>query len=68
MLEEENLVLANENVVVALERFRIGNSTPVELKEAQKSLDDAEYRTVSARYAAKVAETELMRLNGELVK
>jgi len=67
-LEEENLVLAKENLSVALERFRIGNSTPLELQEAQKSLVDAENRTLSARYDAKVAETELMRLNGELVK
>ncbi|MCX6292568.1 MAG: TolC family protein [Bacteroidetes bacterium] len=67
-LEEENLFLAKENVTVGLERFRIGNATQVELKEAQKSLDDAVNRTVSARYEAKLAETELMRLNGELVK
>jgi len=67
-LEEDNLLLAKENVSVALERFRIGNSTPLELKEAQKSLDDAQNRTISSRYNAKLAETELMRLNGELVK
>jgi len=67
-LEEENLVLAKENVSVSFERFRIGNGTQLELKEAQKSLDDAQNRTVSARYDAKIAETELMRLNGELVK
>lgn len=66
-LEEENLLLAKENVTVAFERFRLGNSSQLELKEAQKSLDDADNRTISARYDAKVAETELMRLNGELV-
>ncbi len=67
-LEEDNLLLANENVTVGLERFRIGNSTPLELKEAQNSLDDATNRTLQARYNAKISETELMRLNGELVK
>jgi outer membrane protein TolC len=67
-LEEENLEAAKENVTIALERFRIGKSTQLELKEAQNSLQDAENRTITARYATKVTETELMRLNGELVK
>ena len=67
-LEEENLLLARENVTVGLERFRIGKSTHLELQEAMKSLEDAENRTTSARYFAKIAETELMKLNGELLK
>lgn len=67
-LEEENILLARENVTVGLERFRIGKSTQVELQEAMRSLEDAENRTTSARYDAKIAETELMQLNGELVK
>ncbi len=67
-LEEENLESAKENVTIAFERYRIGRSTQLELKEAQKSLQDAENRTISARYDAKVSETRLMKLNGELVK
>ena len=67
-LEEENFKLAKENVDVALERFRLGNSNTIELKVAQKSFDDAQTRLVNARYDAKVSETELMRLNGMLVK
>jgi outer membrane protein len=67
-LEEENLESAKENVTIAFERYRIGRSTQLELKEAQKSLQDAENRTISARYDAKVLETSLMKLNGELVK
>jgi outer membrane protein len=67
-LEEENLESAKENVTIAFERYRIGRSTQLELKEAQKSLQDAEDRTISARYEAKVAETSLMKVNGELVK
>lgn len=63
-LEEENLGLARENVMVALERFRQGVSTVIELKEAQQSLEDAYNRLILARYNTKLAETELMRLNG----
>ncbi|HEV7231501.1 MAG TPA: TolC family protein [Bacteroidia bacterium] len=67
-LEEDNIQLARSNVNINLERFRLGYVTSLQLKDAQKSFIDAEGRLVSARYDAKVAETELMRLNGALVK
>lgn len=67
-LEEENIELARENVTIALERFRQGVSTYLELREAQKSLEDAYDRLIAARYNAKVAEIGLMRLKGELVR
>jgi outer membrane protein len=67
-LEEENIGLARENASIALERFRIGSSNNLEVMIAQRSLEDALTRLVTARYDAKVAETELKRLNGELVK
>ncbi|MBI2269755.1 MAG: TolC family protein [Bacteroidetes bacterium] len=68
LLEEENSAVAKENLAVALERFRIGNATNVDMNLAQKSFEDAASRRLSARYDAKVAETTLMKLNGELVK
>lgn len=67
-LEEENIQLAEENNKIATERFRLSQSTSIEFREAQKSYIDALTRLVNARYAAKVAETELKRLRGELVK
>ncbi|MBC7863483.1 MAG: TolC family protein [Bacteroidia bacterium] len=67
-LEEETTQLAKENAQVSLERFRLGEATTLEIKEAQKSYEDAMARLVQARYDAKVAETELMKLKGELVK
>jgi outer membrane protein len=67
-LEQENILLARENLDVAFERFRTGLSNSLELKNAQLSFQDAEVRLVQAQYAAKVSETSLMKLNGELVK
>lgn len=67
-LEEENINLAKENVAIALERFRQGVSTYLELREAQKSLEDAYDRLIAARYNAKLAETEVLRLKGDLVR
>ena len=67
-LEEENILLAKENVNITLETYRLGTSTFIQLREAEQSLEDAYDRLIAARYNAKVAETELLRLKGELVK
>ena len=67
-LEVENSKLADENVTIALERFRLGQSTAIELREAQKSYEESNARLANVRYQAKVAETELLRLQSELVK
>ncbi len=66
-LEEENIILAKENVFISSERLRLGITTSLELRETQKSLEDAYNRLIAARYDTKVAETELKRLQGELV-
>ena len=67
-LEEETNDLARENAMVALERFKQGVSTILEVKIAQQSLEDSYYRLIQARYNTKLAETELGRLNGALLK
>ncbi len=67
-IEEENISLAKENVSIALESFKRGVVTFIELRTAQQSLAEAYNRLIAARYNAKVAETELLRLNGGLLK
>ena len=67
-LEEENILLAKENVFISLERLRLGISTYLELRETQKSLEQAYDRLIAARYNTKLAETELLKLKGDLVK
>jgi outer membrane protein TolC len=65
-LERENLSAAAANVDVALERFRLGTITSVELREVQEQRIRAESRLLDARFEAKRAETELLRLSGQL--
>ena len=67
-LEEENILLAKENVFIATARFKQGVSTYLELRDTQQSLSEAYDRLIAARYNTKVAETELMRLKGDLVR
>lgn len=67
-LEEENKILAKENLNVALERFRLGASTSIELKTAQSSYEESVSRLSDARYNAKISETQLLKLSGGIVK
>lgn len=66
-IEEETIALAKENVYIALESFKRGVNTFIELRTAQQSLAEAYSRLITARYNAKLAETELLRLNGSLL-
>jgi outer membrane protein TolC len=65
-LERENLEAATANVDVALEQFRLGTITSVELREVQEQRIQAESRLLTARFEAKRAEIELLRLSGQL--
>ena len=65
-LERENLGLARQNVDIALERFRLGTTTSIELREVQETLTQAQSRLLIAQFEAKRAETELLRLSGRL--
>jgi outer membrane protein len=67
-LENDNIVLAEENVNIARERWKQGVATFIEYREAQFSLQDARNRLYAAQYNLKLAETELLRLKGDLLK
>ena len=68
LLEEENIKLVRENLFIARERYRLGISTFLEMREAQRSLEEANNRLIQARFNTKIAEIELLRLRGDLVK
>lgn len=65
-LEERNLENAELTVEIALERFRLGSISSLQLREAQRTFLQAENRLINAKFEAKVAETELLQLSGEL--
>ena len=67
-LEQENILLARENVDIVFQTYKLGAATLVQLREAQTSLEEANNRLIAARYLTKQAETELLRLKGDLVR
>jgi len=63
-LEEQNFSIAEENYDIALERYKLGNATPLEIREAQINFVQAELRKIQASFSVKVQEIELNRLAG----
>jgi outer membrane protein, adhesin transport system len=66
-MEEQNLEVATENLGIALERYRLGNLSGLELREVQKSLLDAEERLISVQYQTKLAEISLLQISGKIM-
>ena len=67
-LEKQNLSDSKEVLDVSIERYKVGKSNLLETIETQKNLEDAQVRYIEALYAIKMAETDLLRVNGSLVK
>lgn len=61
-LEKENLVLAKENLRISLERLRLGQTTALEVRQAQESYANSLARLYSFEFNVKVAETKLKQL------
>jgi outer membrane protein len=64
--ENRSLEFARHNFEVAQEKYRIGSLNDVEFRETQAKMMEAENRLLSAQYRCKLAETELLRLSGQL--
>ncbi|MBL0032432.1 MAG: TolC family protein [Bacteroidetes bacterium] len=65
--EEDNILLAQEVLTIAQERYRIGISNAIELQDAFRSFEESMTRLVNSRFDAKTNETELRRLSGRLI-
>lgn len=65
-LEESNLSTAKDNYEIAIERYKLGQLSGIELREAQNSLLNAEERLVEAKYNTKLCEISLLQISGRV--
>jgi outer membrane protein len=65
-LEEKNEKIANQNLEITLEKFKIGTLTPIEFRTAQNNYANAKVRYLNAILNAKLAEITLKELTGSL--
>lgn len=61
-----NVKVAQENVNVAFEKYKLGSLDDVGLREIQNKLIDAQSQLILSQFEAKKAETEILRLSGAL--
>ncbi len=66
-LERQNLIAARDNHEIAMERYMLGDLSGIEMREAQKSLLDAEERILSAEYDTKLCEISLLQISGKIM-
>lgn len=68
MLEQQNLQTATENLEIALERYKLGSLSGIDLREVQKSLLDARESLLSVQFQTKIAEISLQLIAGEIME
>jgi len=67
-LEQTNLNAAELNFKRSQELYNLGHLTATDFRAAQLNLIQARYRLSQAKFQAKSAETELLRLSGKLLR
>lgn len=67
-LETNNIKIAQRNLDITTDKMRLGTIDALELRTAQLNLVDIEFRKITADFEVKLAEIELLRMAGELVK
>jgi len=65
-IEKNNFALAKENLTISIQRLRLGQTTALEVRQAQESYQESLTRLTNFGYAAKVAEIRLKQLMGAL--
>ncbi|UKT63102.1 TolC family protein [Pedobacter mucosus] len=65
-LEQRNVDIAKESLEITLAKYRLGSIAPLELREAQRNAIDAQNRFIEMQYQAKIAETTLKEISGNI--
>ncbi|WP_026978761.1 TolC family protein [Flavobacterium tegetincola] len=65
-LEDKNEKIAEQNLDITLEKFKIGTITTVEFRTAQLNYVNAKFHNNSAQFQAKISEIALKELAGNL--
>jgi len=64
--EAQNYAMSEALLALVMERFKLGQATIVDVKQAQQSFETAGFRLTSLKFSAKIAEIELKRLSNQL--
>jgi outer membrane protein TolC len=59
-------VIARKNLDISLEKYKLGNITPLEIREAQRNYLDAQSKFFAAQYQSKQAEITLKQITNTI--
>lgn len=65
-VEYENFNLSEKLLKLVFQKFELNQASFIDLREAQKSFEDAGYRLTNLAYAARMNEIELKRISNQL--
>ena len=65
-IELENYQMSEALLTLVMDKFKLGQATIVDVKQAQQSFETAGFRLTSLKFSAKIAEIELKRLSNQL--
>ena len=65
-VEIENYKMSDALLSLVMERFKLGEATIVDVKQAHLSFDTAVFRLTSLQFSAKIAEIDLKRMSNQL--
>ncbi len=65
-IEVQNYQMSEALLSLVMEKFKLGQATIVDVKQAQQSFETAGFRLTSLKFSAKIAEIELKRLSNQL--
>jgi outer membrane protein TolC len=65
-LGASNVTIAKKNLDISLDKYKLGNITPLEIREAQRNYLDAESKFFAAQYQSKIAEITLKQITNSI--
>ena len=66
-VQENNIITSTNNFNRTQEKYKLGQATSIEFRQAQLNLINSELNRNQAKYAAKTAELTVLQLSGELL-
>jgi outer membrane protein TolC len=65
-IEQGNVALAKENMDISIQRLRFGQTTILEVRQAEESYEQSRTRLTNFEYTLKITETKLKQLISDL--
>ncbi|WP_295647996.1 TolC family protein [uncultured Mucilaginibacter sp.] len=65
-IDISNVAIAKQNLDISLEKYKLGNITPLEIREAQRNYLSAQSMYYQAQYQAKTAEITLKEITNNI--